>query len=126
MQPSDAGVVLQVYGKGGKTRYVLISEGTYQELAGLGGTRRPNAPVFVSRRGGPLDASQGLRIIEAAAKRAGLPAECRRTGCAMPTPYMPSIAARRSASCRQHSAMPRCRRSARMCTPDRMQAAGAL
>ncbi len=74
VQPHDAGAVLQVYGKGQKTRYVLISQGTYHELTQLDGTRRPSAPVFVSNRGGRLADSQVWRIVKVAAKRAGLPA----------------------------------------------------
>ena len=34
-----------------------------------------DAPVFRSRKGGPLDASQVHRIVKGAAERAGLPAE---------------------------------------------------
>ncbi len=58
VQPRDTAAVLQVYSKGQKTRYVLISQGTYHEFAQLDGTRSPDAPVFVSKRGGRLDTAQ--------------------------------------------------------------------
>ncbi len=76
VQPKGYEAVLQVYGKGGKTRYVLISRGTFDELRRLAGQEpHPDAPVFVSKRGGALDASQVHRIVKAAAKRAGLPGD---------------------------------------------------
>ena len=45
-----------IYGKGGKTRVVLLSANTWRILAALpaGG---PDEPVFRSREGGALDAS---------------------------------------------------------------------
>ncbi len=65
-----------MYGKGNKTRYVLISRGTFDELRRLAGESvDSDAPVFVSRKDGPLDASQVHRIVKVAAKRAGLPGE---------------------------------------------------
>ncbi len=76
VQPKGTEAVLQVYGKGNKTRYVLISRGTFDELRRLGGESvDSDAPVFVSRKDGPLDASQVHRIVKAAAKRAGLPGD---------------------------------------------------
>jgi len=75
IQPSNEEAVLQVFGKGNKTRYVRISAATYNELRTLGGmSPEPSAPVFTSRKGGSLDASQVFRIVKTAAKRAGLPA----------------------------------------------------
>jgi integrase/recombinase XerD len=69
---------LTVFGKGGKTRHVLLPIGTYQELAGLSQGADDDAPVFKSRgggrarAGGPLDPSQVFHIVEAAARRAGV------------------------------------------------------
>lgn len=68
-----------VYGKGGKTRFVLLSTNTWKLLAALRAELpappKPDAPVFLSLRGGALDASQVHRIVKAAAERAGLPAD---------------------------------------------------
>ena len=54
---------------------VLVKRDTWQELQTLRGTAGPHDPVFRSRKGAHLTASQLWRIIKAAAKRAGLPAE---------------------------------------------------
>src|SRR5829696_3479334 len=71
----DGAGQVTVYGKGGKTRVVLLSQNTWATLGEIGGGRVPDAPVFRSREGGPLDASQVHRIVKAAAERAGLSAE---------------------------------------------------
>ena len=67
-----------VFGKGGKTRVVLLSANTWRQVRELRGEVTVNvhsdAPVFRSRKGGPLDASAVHRIVKAAAERAGLPA----------------------------------------------------
>ena len=67
----DAGQVT-VFGKGGKTRAVLLKASIWQDLAALRGAD-PDAALFRSREGGALDPSQVHRIVKAAAKRAGLP-----------------------------------------------------
>ena len=64
-----------VYGKGGKTRVVLLSAATWKLLTELRGDASPDSPVFRSRKGGRLDASMIHRIVKAAAARAGLSAE---------------------------------------------------
>lgn len=66
----DAGQVT-VFGKGGKTRIVLLKASVWQDLAVLRGAD-PDAALFRSREGGALDPSQVHRIVKAAAKRAGL------------------------------------------------------
>ena len=70
----DAGQAT-VYGKGGKTRVVLVSPNTWRHLIGLRGETGADAPVFRSRKGGALDPSQVHRIVKAAAERAGLSPE---------------------------------------------------
>jgi integrase/recombinase XerD len=58
-------------GKGGKTRTILLSVATWRELMALRGGQ--DDPVFPSRKqGGHLDRSQVLRIVQTAAKRAGV------------------------------------------------------
>ncbi len=64
-----------VYGKGGKTRMVLLSTSTWRLVAELKGGASPEEPVFRSRKRGPLDESQVHRIVKAAAERAGLSPE---------------------------------------------------
>lgn len=67
---SEAGQVT-VFGKGGKTRTILLSVATWQELLTL--RAGPDDPVFSSRKGrGHLDRSQVLRIVQKAARRAGV------------------------------------------------------
>jgi integrase/recombinase XerD len=65
-----------VFGKGGKTRVVLLSPNTWRLLSDIRGDAPSPAPVFKSRKGGgPLDESQAHRIVKAAAGRAGLSRE---------------------------------------------------
>ena len=91
LQPRDDAGQVTVYGKGGKTRVVLLSPATWRVLLALPGAtavaggedgryrrrrRRAerDAPVFPSRRsGGPLDQPQAWRLVQAAAARVGLP-----------------------------------------------------
>ena len=72
LQERDEAGQVTVLGKGGKTRTVLLSAATWQELRGLGGDG--DIPVFRSRNGGALSSSQVLRIVRAAAHRAGIQA----------------------------------------------------
>src|SRR5438128_7504431 len=50
------------------------SAATWQELRGLGGDGDAASPLFRSRKGGGLSHSQVLRIVRAAAQRAGIQA----------------------------------------------------
>jgi site-specific recombinase XerD len=70
----DAGQAT-VFGKGGKTRVVLVSPNTWQHLISLRGEAGADGPVFRSRKGGALDPSQVHRIVKAAAERAELSPE---------------------------------------------------
>jgi integrase/recombinase XerD len=70
----DAGQAT-VFGKGGKTRTVLLSAATWAEVLALRGAAAADDPVFRSRKGGALDPSQVLRIVQAAAQRAGVEAK---------------------------------------------------
>jgi len=68
----DAGQVT-VFGKGGKTRHILLSADTWRELTGLHDGSAADGPVFKSRKGGgSLTPVQVLRIVRAAAARAGV------------------------------------------------------
>lgn len=79
MQPRDDAGQVTVYGKGSQTRAVLLSVPTWLELVELRGNGGPDDPVFRSRKRSAdgthqLDESQVLRIIQAAARRAGVKA----------------------------------------------------
>lgn len=69
----DAGQVT-VFGKGGKTRVVLLPAPIWSRLSTLRGRSTLDDPVFRSRQGGALGRSQVYRIVKAAARRAKLPA----------------------------------------------------
>lgn len=66
---------ITVFGKGGKTRTVLMPEAVWRHLQQLRGEAGEDAPVFRSRKGGHLDESQVWRIVRKAAKRAGIEKE---------------------------------------------------
>ncbi len=62
-----------MFGKGGKTRAVVLSAQTWAELMTLREEADDSQPVFPSRKGGRhLRRNQVFRIICAAAKRAGI------------------------------------------------------
>lgn len=63
---------ITIFGKGSKTRVVLLSAETWKELVGLREDAGPDAPVFVSRKKGHLHPAQAWRIVRAAALRAGV------------------------------------------------------
>jgi integrase/recombinase XerD len=74
-QERGDGGQIAVYGKGGKTRVVLLSVDTWKGLATLRKNAGPDKPIFVSRKqGGHLDPSHVHRIVRSAAKRAGIDA----------------------------------------------------
>ncbi len=62
-----------VFGKGGKTRAVLLYGRAWTSLQAIRGEAGADDPVFRSRKGGHLDPSMVHRIVKAAAARAGLP-----------------------------------------------------
>lgn len=73
LQPRGAAGQVTVFGKGGKTRAILLSAETWGELAQLRGAAEGACPVFVSRKGGQaLTRRQATRIVVAAAARAGI------------------------------------------------------
>jgi len=64
---------ITVFGKGGKTRTVLLKPKMWQQLLSIKGEAKAADPIFPSRKGGhALDVSQVRRIVYAAAKKAGL------------------------------------------------------
>lgn len=69
---SDAEGQINIYGKGGKTRVVLLSATVWSEIVRMRETAGFNDVVFPSRKGGNLDPSQVMRIVRTAAHRAGI------------------------------------------------------
>jgi integrase/recombinase XerD len=61
-----------VFGKGGKTRSILIPQQTWNALMKIKRTSCDEEPVFRSRKKGHLTTCQIWRIVKAAAKKAGL------------------------------------------------------
>jgi integrase/recombinase XerD len=72
LQRRDSAGQITVFGKGGKTRTVLMPESVWNALMSLRGDAKDDAPVFRSRKGGHLDESQVWRIVRNAAQRAGI------------------------------------------------------
>ncbi len=74
-QREESGQVT-VFGKGGKTRTVLLTAGVFHEICQLRGDAVASDSVFRSREGDlsglSLDRSQVYRIVVAAAKRSGI------------------------------------------------------
>jgi len=75
IQPANGeGAYLNVFGKGDKTRSILVDQKTYNELLDLKGDAGPDDPVFVSQKGNALSVPQAWRIVKKAAKRAKIDA----------------------------------------------------
>jgi site-specific recombinase XerD len=69
----EGGGQVNVFRKGGKSRVVLLPATVWAELLRLRDDQAaPDAPVFRSRKGGPLDESQVRRIVAKAGRRAGI------------------------------------------------------
>jgi integrase/recombinase XerD len=64
---------LTVFGKGGRTRSVLLRPTAWEALSSIRGGACSEDPIFASRKGrGHLDPSQVRRIVYAAARAAGI------------------------------------------------------
>ncbi len=64
---------ITVFGKGGKTRTVLLKPKVWDQLLSIRGKSQSTDAIFRSRKGGgALDVSQVRRLVYAAARRAGL------------------------------------------------------
>jgi integrase/recombinase XerD len=72
VQPRDDAGQVTIFGKGGKTRAVLLTPGVWAELVALRGGAGEGDPVFRSGKGGHLTPVQVHRIVKQAAQRAGL------------------------------------------------------
>ena len=72
IQPRENGAQATLFGKGDKTRHVLVSRRLFGLLTRMRGDAGPDAPVFPSKTGKPLDQPALWRMIRASAKRAGV------------------------------------------------------
>jgi len=72
LQNRDKAGQITVFGKGAKTRSVLMPQSVWNHLALLRKEANETDPVFRSRKGGHLDESQVWRIVRKASKRAGI------------------------------------------------------
>ncbi len=63
-----------VFGKGSKTRAVLIPMGLWKELTALRSTSQPDEAVISRADGRPLSRSAAHRLVKRVAERAGVPA----------------------------------------------------
>jgi integrase/recombinase XerD len=71
--PRQDGGQIAVFGKGGKTRAILLRPKSWQQLLAIREDAAPADPIFRSRKGGGhLDSSQVRRIVYAAAQKAGI------------------------------------------------------
>lgn len=71
--PRQEGGQITVFGKGGKTRTVLLKPKVWQQLLSIKGEAQAADAIFRSRKGGgALDVSQVRRIVYGAAAKAGL------------------------------------------------------
>ncbi len=64
---------ITVFGKGGRTRVVLLPASLWRAVVALRRDAMLDDPVFRSAKGGPLDPSAAHRVVKRAATRAGLP-----------------------------------------------------
>jgi integrase/recombinase XerD len=71
LQPRDEGGQALIYGKGSKSRVVLIPPGLWCQLLALPPSERTEA-VFYSYRHKPLERTRIHKIVKEAAKRAGI------------------------------------------------------
>ena len=71
-KPRGDGGQVTVFGKGGKTRTVLLAPGVWGEVCQLRGDALDDDPVFLSGKGGHLCRTQVFYIVKAAANRAGI------------------------------------------------------
>jgi integrase/recombinase XerD len=74
LQPREDAGQVTIFGKGGKTRVVLLTPGVWGELTALRCDAGEGDPVFRSNKGGHLTPVQVHRIVKQAAAEAGISA----------------------------------------------------
>jgi site-specific recombinase XerD len=74
LQPREDAGQVTVFGKGGKTRVVLLTPGVWSELTALRGSGGEGDAVFRSNKGGHLTPVQVHRVVKQSAAGAGISA----------------------------------------------------
>ena len=69
-QERDESAQVTVFGKGGHTRHILLSQGTWELLLAIRHDASEDHPLFLSRSGGGLSVRQVQYIVRQAARRA--------------------------------------------------------
>jgi integrase/recombinase XerD len=72
LAPREDGGQITVFGKGEKTRAILLPISVWTMLQSLRGPATDDQPIFKSRKRGHLHPSQVWRIVKKAARRAGI------------------------------------------------------
>ncbi len=72
LKPRKSGGQVDIFGKGRKRRHVLITPQLWADLQSLRGARGALEPVFATKSGRHFALSNAVRIVKAAAVRAGL------------------------------------------------------
>ncbi len=80
VQERDDSAQITVFGKGGRTRHVLLSTGTWLVLQAIRGDADEDHPLFLSRTGGGLPVRRVQYIVRQAAMRADVDKHVRPTG----------------------------------------------
>jgi integrase/recombinase XerD len=94
LQPREDAGQVNVFGKGGKTRVVLLTPGIWGELTALRGDTGEGDPVFRSNKGGHLTPVQVHRIVKQAVRTGGSFGRCLGA-LAPPCPCQPCLGPRR-------------------------------
>ncbi len=71
-QERDDSAQITVFGKGGHTRHILLSQGTWEVLLAIRGDADEDHPLFLSRTGGGLSVRGVQYIVRQAARRADI------------------------------------------------------
>ena len=72
LRPNGDSGQMTTFGKGGKTRTILLTPSLWEELCQLRGSAFADEPVFVSKKGGHLCRTQIFYIVKAASASAGI------------------------------------------------------
>ena len=75
LRRAKQGGVVNVFGKGSKSRTVWITAELFDALLAFRGTHKPSEPLFGSRQGGHLTTTRVWMIVREAAKRVGIEAD---------------------------------------------------
>jgi integrase/recombinase XerD len=72
LKPRSGGGQVDIFGKGSKTRHILITKELWDSLQSLRGNSSADEPIFATKSGRHFALSNVVRIVRAAAVRAGI------------------------------------------------------